>query len=279
MRNMIIQIDGDKQEAFLSLISEMQEIVNSTISGILNCYGKKQIEISNWVAIMILKRIVESTKAGVLLISNGFERDASTILTNQIELRLDISYLAQDYNHAIEWINHNNEHRKPWKVSELFKEIFEDKDEFESEKEMYKRFSMVKHGNPVGETFCFPIAVKNGYLTSEPREDILSSKFALYIFAFSSELFRALKAAIVDFKRCGFDVIEYENRANFINSMLNDLYYNHTKEQISLLMKIKPKPELCNSCCAVPEGNVEINCLLRRSEVTDNFACNQYKQK
>ena len=276
MENIMFQVEGDKEQAFLSLLYEMQDITKDTINKIVNCYGKERIEISSWVAIVILKRVLECTKAAVILITSGFERDAAILLTNQIELRLDMLYIAQDYIRAKEWINHNNSHRKPWKVSDLFNELYKDKNEYEAEKELYRRFSMVKHGNPVGETMSFPLSIKNGYMTIPPKEDILLGKFALYISAFSSELFRTLKAAICDFNRCGFDVSDYERKADFINLMMNDLYLKNIKEQISLLMEIKPKPELCHSCGYVPAGKIEITCVLRRGESSDNFYCNKY---
>ncbi|PKM42071.1 MAG: hypothetical protein CVV03_10575 [Firmicutes bacterium HGW-Firmicutes-8] len=279
MDNIVIKVEGDKQHAFSSLLKEMQEIVNETISEVVSHYGKKPIEISNWVAIIILKRILESSKAGEILISNEFERDAAILLTNQIELRLDMIYVSLDFNRAEEWINHTHEHRKPWKVSELFKELYSDEDEFDNEKKLYRHFSMVKHGNPVGETFSFPLAIKNGALSIPPTQDILLGKYALYNFAFSRELFITLKAAMVDFKRCGFDVSECESKADFINLMMNDLYDDNIKEQISLLMQIKPKPELCNSCSVIPEGFVEITCLLRRGNKEDIFTCDKYKSK
>jgi len=272
-----IKIEGDKKQSFTSLLRELQVIVNDTISMVISHYRKSQIETSNWVAIIILKRIIESTKAGEVLISHKLDRDASILLTNQMELRLDLQYISKDHAQAQTWLNHTNSYQKPWRVRKLLEQLFEDRKEFEAEKEMYMRFSMVKHGNPVAETFSFPLAIKNGYLVAPPQEDILLSKFALYIFAFFSELFRAYKAAIIDFKRCSFNVKEQEDKANFINMMMNDLYTESIYEQVHLLEKISPKPELCNSCVAVPENKIEITCLLRRKERADNFSCEKYK--
>ncbi len=277
MADIVIKVEGDKKQSFLSLLYEMQGIVADTISGVISHYGKDPIESSNWAAIIILKRIIESTKAGAILISHDFDRDAAVLLTNQMELRLDMQYISHDHLQANTWLNHTNSYQKPWKVRMLLEKLFKNKDEFEAEKNVYNRFSMVKHGNPVAETFSFPLAIKNGYLVVPPQEDILMSKLALFIFALFSELFRTFKAAIVDFKRCGFDVNEYENKANFINMMINDLYMGNINEQIHLLEKITPKPELCNSCVVVPENKIEITCLLRRKERAEKFSCEKYK--
>lgn len=272
-----IKVEGDKKQSFTSLLRELQVIVNDTISMVISHYGKDQIKVSNWVAIVILKRIIESTKAGEILISHEFDRDVAILLTNQMELRLDLQYVSKDHAQAKTWLNHTKTYQKPWRVRVLLERLFESKKEFEAEKEMYMRFSMVKHGNPVAETFGFPLAIKNGYLVAPPQEDILLSKFAFYIFACFGELFRAYKAAIIDFKRCGFDVKEQENKATFINMMMDDLYTENIYEQVHLLEKITPKPELCNSCVVVPENKIEITCLLRRKEGADKFSCEEYK--
>ena len=274
-----IEVVGDKKTQFTSLLREFQLIVNETLDIVITEYGQKPIERSNWAAIVILKRLVESTKAGEVLISHEFDRDAAVLVTNQMELRLDLQYISKDYGQADTWLSHCKSNQKPWRVRFLLERIFDNEKEFESEKEMYMRFSMVKHGNPVAETFGFPLAIKNGYLIVPPQKDVLLSKFSLYIFVFFNELFRAYKAAINDFKRCGFDVKEQEDKANFINMAMNDLYTKNIYEQIDLLKKITPKPELCNSCVAFPENKIEITCLLRRNERVDDFSCEKYKHR
>lgn len=51
-----------------------------------------------------------------LLILLGHKRDAANLLLNLIELRLDLIYISLDDNHANEWLDHDKEHVKPWKV-------------------------------------------------------------------------------------------------------------------------------------------------------------------
>lgn len=275
MDNIGIRVEGDKKKSFTSLLRELQLIVNDTINNMIGQCKKNSFEASNWVAIIILKRLIESTKAGELLITHQFDRDASILLTNQIELRLDLQYISQDYTRAKTWLNHAKSHTKPWKVRNIFEKLFKD-EELKAEKDLYMRFSMVKHGNPVAETFGFPLAIKDGYLHASTQEDILQGKFSLYIFAFFSELFRAYKAATFDFKRCGFVVTEQENKADFINMAMNDLNRKSISEQVHLLQKISPKPDLCNSCTTVPKNTIEVTCLLRRMEHKDKFTCEKY---
>jgi hypothetical protein len=276
---MEIEFQGDKKQAFISLLLELQGIVSDTIQNILDHYGKKHIEPSNWVAIVVLKRLIESTKAGILLISHDFARDAAILVTNMMELRLDIQYIARDHINAQVWLKHSEASTKPWKVGMLLKELFKEKNEFEAEKKVYMQFSMVKHGNPVAETFAFPLAIKDGSLIASPQEDILLSKLSLFIFTFFTELFRSFKAAAIDFKRCGFDIKEFETKADFINMAMQDIQAKNINEQICLLRKITPIPELCKSCVVVPENHIEITCLLRQKEHADNFSCEKYKSK
>lgn len=272
-----IKVQGDKKQSFMLLLLELQEIVSDTTRKVIDRYGKDPIVPSNWAAIVILKRIVESTKAGAILISHDFNHDAAILITNQMELRLDMQYISQDHVQAQTWLNHSDTFRKPWKVRILLEKLFKNKNELEAERQLYTRFSMVKHGNPVAATFAFPLAIKDGYLVIPPQEDILLGNFSLYIFAFFNELFRSFKAATIDFKRCGFDIKEFENKADFIKKMIDDLWMKNINEQIYLLRKITPIPELCKSCVVVPENHIEITCLLRQKEHTGNFSCEKHR--
>lgn len=270
-----IMVEGDTKQAYKSLLRELQLIVDDTIDTVAANYRNKPLEASNWVAIIILKRLVESTKAGEVLIIHQFDRDASILLTNQIELRLDLEYVSRDHNRANAWLNHTNSHSKPWKVRSLFEQLFE-KEELKAEKEVYMRFSMVKHGNPVAETFGFPLAIRGSHLLIPPQEDILLAKFSIYVFSFFSQLYRAYKAAVVDFRRCGLDVTEQENKADFINMAMSDLNTKSFYEQVHVLQKISPKPDLCDSCRTFPQNTIEVTCLLHRIKQADRFTCERY---
>lgn len=275
MENIGIIVEGDKKQAFTSLLLELQVIVEDTVDLVLKHYGKNALTASSWVAIIILKRLIESTKAAQLLIAHGFERDASILLTNHIELRLDIQYIAKDHTRAKTWLDHTNSHSKPWKVRFLFEQLYM-QDELRAEKEVYMRFSMVKHGNPVAETFGFPLAIKDGHLLVSSQDDILLSKFSIYTFAFFKELFKAYKAAVSEFKISSLDLGEQEIKADFINFAMDDLNEKSFYEQVQLLLKISPKPNLCDSCKAFPEKVIEVTCLLHRINHADNFTCDRY---
>lgn len=97
------------------------------------------------------------------------ERDVAILILNMIELRLDILYMAQDYNNADIWLKHAKEYRKPWSVSSLYKKLYKGS-ELKTEKDIYERFSMVKHGNPVGGLTSFPIGVSDKHLAITKEE-------------------------------------------------------------------------------------------------------------
>lgn len=125
MQDFRIEVVGDKKQSFLSLLKELQLIVNDSIEVVVNHFNEAHLSKSVGVAVIILKRLIESTKSGELLISSEFYRDASILVTNQIELRLDLQYITQDRTRAETWLAHTNEYRKPWKVSFLFEKLFE----------------------------------------------------------------------------------------------------------------------------------------------------------
>jgi hypothetical protein len=275
MENIGIMAEGDKKQAFTSLLLELQVIVDATIDCVLGHYGKTSLAASSWAGIIILKRLIESTKAAQLLIAHGFERDASILLTNQIELRLDIQYIAQDHTRARTWLTHATSHSKPWKVRFLFEQLYE-KEELKAEKEVYMRFSMVKHGNPVAETFGFPLAIKDGHLLAPSQDDVLLGKFSIITFALFKELFKSYKAAVAEFRRCHLDLSEQENKADFINFTMHDLNEKSFYEQVQLLLKISPKHDLCDTCKAFPKNVIEVTCLIHRMEHAVNFTCERY---
>lgn len=277
--NLNIDVQGDKKQSFMSLLLELQSIVSDTTDKVFKRYGRDSIKPSCWAAVVILNRINESVKAGTILVSQGFNRDAAVLITNQMELRLDMQYISQDYTRAKTWLNDSNSFRKPWKIRMLLEALFTDEKELEAEKKLYKQYSMVKHGNPLGETFAFPLAVRDSYLILPPQEDVLCSNFMLFIYIFFNELFRSLKAAIIDFNRCQIEVKELEKKADFIRAMMEKLWMKHLLEQLSLLNEITPKPELCDSCTAIPDNHIEITCLLKRKDNPDNFTCDKYRPK
>jgi len=278
MQDFRIEVVGDKKQSYQSLLKELQFIVTESIEIVTNHFREVHISKSVGVAVIILKRLVESTKSGELLISKKFFRDASILVTNQIELRLDLQYISNDITRANIWLSHENQSIKPWRVSSLLNDLFKGM-ELDAEKGLYKRFSMVKHGNPVADTFGFPYAIVNNQLHIDSNEDVLLAKFSLYSFIFFCELYRAFKAGLFIFKLGGYDLKLQENKVDFLNYAMSDLNSSSVKEQLKFLDQLGPMPELCKSCTTVPENCIGITCVLRRRKKVNQFICDNYKPK
>lgn len=278
MQDFRIEVVGDKKQSYLSLLKELQLIVTESIEIVVNHFREAHISKSVGVAVIILKRLVESTKSGELLISKQFFRDASILITNQIELRLDLQYISRDHTRADTWLSHANQYRKPWRVSSLLAELFEG-NELDAEKDLYKSFSMVKHGNPAADTFGFPYAIANNQLHIDSNYDALLAKFSLYAFVFFSELYRTFTAGLVLYKLGGYDLKLQENKAEFLNYAMSDLNVSSVKEQLKFLDQLGPMPELCKSCSTVSENSIEVKCVLRRRNKVGEFTCDNYKSK
>lgn len=278
MQDFRIEVVGDKKQSYPSLLKELQLIVTDSIEIVVNHFKGAHISKSVGVAIIILKRLVESTKSGELLISKQFFRDASILVTNQIELRLDLQYISQDNTRAETWLSHTNQYRKPWRVSTLLDELFVG-NELDAEKDLYKRFSMVKHGNPVADTFGFPYAITDNQLHIDSNHDALLAKFSLYAFIFFSELYRTFSAGMVLFKPGKYDLKLQENKAEFLNYAMSDLNVSNVREQLQFLDQLKPIPELCKSCSTVPENTISIDCVLKRSNQVGKFECDNYESE
>ena len=106
------------------------------------------------VALSIMKRLAEGALSIELLCQKHRVRDAAILLLNVHELRIDRQYIARDPRRANIWLDHTEEHRKPWRVAEQMAEIYTTPNELDAERSIYRQYSMVKHSNPVGQTFA-----------------------------------------------------------------------------------------------------------------------------
>jgi len=274
-----IKVEGDKQQCFVVLLLELQGIVTKLTNHVLNRYRHIPVKPAGWVPVIILSRINETVKAATLLISNNFNRDAAVLLTCLMELRLDLLYISQDESRADIWLNHSNSYRKPWKVQMLLETLFKDPRELEAERELYKRYSMIKHGNPVAKTFAFPFALSDQYITMPSHEDVLGSNFIWFVYALFEELYRSLKAASSGFSKRLSDTADLESKADSVKEVMEGFSKDHVLEQLSLLSEILPKPELCNSCVSIPDKCIEITCLLKRQGSESSFTCDKYQPR
>ena len=111
------------------------------------------------VVLSILYRLAEGAISIELLCRKNRVRDAAILLLSLHELRLDLQYIARNPRRADIWLDHTEDNRKPWRVAEQMADIYTTQDEFDAERSIYRQYSMVKHCNPVGQTFSFPILI------------------------------------------------------------------------------------------------------------------------
>ncbi|MCL5770983.1 MAG: hypothetical protein M1479_01720 [Actinobacteria bacterium] len=108
-----------------------------------------------------MNRIQECITSIQLLAIKGRSRDIAVLLLNVMELRVDLQYIALDANREAEWIKHENEWRKPWKMCKQLGEIYKNEEELKSEKDIYHLFSMIKHGSPASQHKNLNSLIKN----------------------------------------------------------------------------------------------------------------------
>ena len=159
-------------------------------------------------ALAILHRMTEASLSAEILCSMNRVRDAAVLILCVHELRLDVQYLSQDSTRAEKWLSHAQEQRKPWPVAKQIRELYSSSREREAEEANYRRYSMTKHGNPVGGTFAFPLAA-----TADALElDLATENSPLvqaHMFGLSGHLHIGACAAGEMFRGDGLDVDEY----------------------------------------------------------------------
>jgi len=221
--------------AFGLIVQEMRNEITNLIITYIKQATSKPMRISNFVSLIVLYRMKDCMVSIELLISKGLERDAATLILTLIELRLDMQYIGLDYKNAETWINHNKENKKPWNVGFLFKELFPNEKELENEKEIYRKYSMIKHGNPFGGTISFPVGVKDGWLVV--KEKILDPNTQIIIlFNEGIQCHGIFKTILKDFCDAGFDIKSNEIA---IDSLYSKLIERNCEHLMSILSDIK----------------------------------------
>lgn len=167
-------------------------------------------------ATMILARSVECLESIELLVAFGRDRDAAVLLVSLIELSLDIRYLRGDRTRARHWLSHAETGRKPWRVADLIRELHPDEDDRDSVESIYRRLSMIKHGNPASVQAGFPLAVRENklFLPTGDRPGVLMS----YLFASSLTCTQIAEAAVACFDAPAPALIESLSRVNSHNT-------------------------------------------------------------
>ena len=163
------------------------------------------------VALSILDRLTEGALSIELLCQKNRIRDAAILLLNAHELRLDLQYIARDPRRANTWLDHTEEHRKPWRISEQMAEIYATPNELDSERWIYRQYSMVKHSNPAGQTFALPLAGDRSSLHFDGSSDN-SRMVRTHMFALGTHIRCAVSAATEILANESVDVGNYSDR-------------------------------------------------------------------
>ena len=163
------------------------------------------------VVLSILHRLVEGALSIELLCRKNRVRDAAILLLSLHELRLDLQYIARNPRRADIWLDHTEGHRKPWRVANQMAEVYTTQGEFDAERSIYRQYSMVKHCNPVGQTFAFPIAGDRDSLHLDFSSDN-SHMVRTHMFALGAHIHCAVAAAISLLADEGIDVADYSDR-------------------------------------------------------------------
>lgn len=171
------------------------------------------------VAIAMLQRINELAASTEILLIKGRVRDAAVLILCGYELQLDAMYIARDPARADIWLDHERENKKPWSVRSQQEELFMDQSEFDAEIDNYRRFSMVKHGNPVGGLFAFPIAVSRGRMELDNGRN--QGLAAALMFCLGIIVLRTITAVAEVTRKVGFVVSETERQLVELRNSLN----------------------------------------------------------
>ncbi|APB74971.2 exodeoxyribonuclease VII small subunit [Paenibacillus polymyxa] len=257
-------IDSELKK-YIEVVEELQQIGQKVLSTVISESQRiNKSKPSLFISLVIMKRMLECMSSIKLLVTLRHRRDASILLLNLIELRLDLMYIALDDKHADVWLDHDKEHTKPWKIGFLFRSLYVEEGELNAEKENYKRFSMAKHGNPLGGLMSFPIEVTNRALLINEEQNDSPYSSIIYFFACGVEVYRICNSTLTIAKQLGLDIEQINETLEKTFEVLRKLYDQDTLRTVHELVNSIEKPHLCNVCCAIPKGKVEINCLIRQ---------------
>jgi hypothetical protein len=150
-------------QEFINPVNELIQKINSS---------KHTSKTTIGLVMPILFRLIECSQSIAILLSKHRIRDAGILLLNAYELRLDLLYISLDSTREEKWIDCETKNRKPWKVSKQLTEIFTSVNDLKAEKDIYKHYSMIKHGNNAGGHSSFPISLRSyGFIFTEKNSD------------------------------------------------------------------------------------------------------------
>ncbi|MCK4392284.1 hypothetical protein KAX17_05215 [Candidatus Bipolaricaulota bacterium] len=192
---------------------DMRRTVSAFMQHIISQLGSHPVTTPIRVALAIMDRLAEGSLSVELLCLKNRVRDGAILLLSLHELKLDLQYIALDLSRADTWLDHTQEKRKPWRVASQMQEIYTAPNELDAERWLYRQYSMVKHCNPVGENFAFPIAAKRDMLQLD-RSRGNSPMVRVHMFALGVYIHDAGSAAARIWASEDLDVGDYADRLN-----------------------------------------------------------------
>lgn len=186
-------------------------------------------------ALGVLDRMMECALSVEVLASKGRPRDAAVLVLTLIELRLDLQYAAQDPTRASVWLANADKGRKPWRVGDQIRAIFQDPGEREAELANYRHFSMVKHGNPLGGVASFPVELSTEgiALRVDPDDRVEVNLCIICLFGVGSCLHLAFSAATRLLLAAGAEIDQATADIDKAMTAVNEAQGTHVRHMIA----------------------------------------------
>lgn len=224
--NVIFNIKDPAVLEARQLVEQVRSLISDLLLHIFSSNMKKEF----LAFLMILVRMNETASSVELLAYANRERDASILILNLMELRFDVLYMVEDLSRTEIWIKHKKENRKPWKVKDQIKELFPDKKERDAEFSLYRRCSMVKHGNPRGGNESFRLGIEGNRVVLAPKCD--PKETLNYILWCCSECTQVVSASIGVFREKGASMAEFEKRLTEIEELRLSIFKKNIKAMV-----------------------------------------------
>lgn len=190
---------------------------------------KTDVRVRLGIVTSMLNRILECSTSVAYLILKGRTRDASILLLNIYELKLDLEYISLKKDRENIWLEHNKKNLKPWKVDDQLKEISKSENEYLAEKEFYRNLSMIKHGNYAGNEISFSLSIRGDkIIMKEPNEEDL---FVL-IFAMSAIVYKSGIASISILHRIGEKFPDIERKLASTYNEFEEAFFSFLSERV-----------------------------------------------
>jgi hypothetical protein len=196
---------------YLGFLGTFASIIQNLIR--LTIKFNRNVRVSFGIIVPILHRITECSESIVLLMLKNRIRDAGILFLNIFELTLDLAFIASQNGKEFLWLENTKENKKPWSVDEQLKKVFKDDSEYQFHKDIYRRFSMVKHGNNAGTYRSFKLSLNNNRLIFNEcdTKQIISDSFIIGMY-----LHKAFTSSITILERIGLNCSELKNEMESI---------------------------------------------------------------